>query len=62
MVEFLLLMRAHLALRDRPHAIALLGLRQNHCRLTGVTQGGVIGGIDFQRVVSATPQTIDVGI
>ena len=62
MVELLLLMRAHLALADRPHAVALLGLRQNDCRLTGMTQSGVIGGMDLQRIMSASAQTIDIGI
>ncbi len=59
-VELLLLVRAHLALAPGAHAVALLGLGEDHRGLALVVHGGVIGGIDLDRVVAAAFQAVDV--
>ena len=61
-VELLLLMRAHLALAPETHAVALLGLREDHGRLALVLQRRPIGGVDLHRVVAAAVQPVDVRV
>ncbi len=59
-VELLLLMSGHAALSCRAHAVALLGLGQDHGRLAAMIRCRVISGIDFYRIVTTTPQPVDV--
>ncbi len=59
-VGLFLLVGAHLPLAPEPHAVALLGLRQDHRRLPLVPRGLVIRGVDLQRVVAAALQPVDV--
>ena len=59
-VELLLLVGAHLALAPVAHAVALLGLREDHRGLALVLARRVVGGIDLHRVVAAAAQAVDV--
>ena len=61
-VEFLLLVRAHLALPRLAHAVAFLGLGKDHRRAPLVVRGGCIGGEDLHRIVTATAQAVDVRV
>ena len=58
-VEFLLLVGALLA-APMAHAVALLGLGEDHRGLALVVRGGVVCGVDLHRVVPAPAQAVDV--
>ena len=60
--ELLGLMGDHLPLAGRAHAVALDGLGENHGRLPLVLGGGLVGGVDFERVVAAAGQRPDLGV
>ena len=59
-VELLLLVGAHLALAPVAHAVALLGLGEDHRRLALVRGGRAVRGVDLHRVVAAAAQAVDV--
>ena len=59
-VQLLLLVGAHLALPPVSHAVALLGLGQDHRRLPAVPHGGVVRSVDLHGIVSAAAQPVDV--
>ena len=59
-VELLLLVRGHAALRRGAHAVALLGLGEDHGRLARVARGVPVRREDLHRVVAAAAQAIDV--
>lgn len=58
-VQFLLLVRRHLALAGRAHAEAFLGLRQNHRGLALMPRRPMVGGVDLHHIVAATMQAVD---
>ena len=62
MFEFFRLMRDHAPLAPVAHAVALFGLGQDDGGLARMVGGGVVGGIDFHRVVAAAAQAVDVGV
>ena len=53
-------MGGHAALAGTTHAVALLGVGQDHRRLPGVRLGGCIGGMDLHQVVAAALEPIDL--
>ncbi len=54
--DLLLLMGDHLALARLAHAVALDGLGENDGRLALVLRGGLVGGVDLDRIVAAALQ------
>ena len=59
-VQLLLAVRGHLALAGRAHAVALLGVRQDHGGLAAVRGGRGVGGVDLHQVVAAALQAVDL--
>ena len=59
-LELLLLVRGHAALAGLAHAVALLGLRQDHGRLARGARRRVVGGVDLHQVVAAALQAVDL--
>ncbi|MPM44892.1 hypothetical protein SDC9_91574 [bioreactor metagenome] len=53
-------MRGHLALPRRAHAVALLGMRQNHRGLAARLGSSGIGRIDLHQIVAAALQAVDL--
>ncbi len=61
-IEFLLLVRGHLALPGLPHAEAFLGLGQDHRRPAFVQARRPVGGMDLEHVMAAALETVDLFI
>ncbi len=59
-VELLLLVRGHAPLPRRAHAVALLGLGEDHGGLALVARGVPVGREDLHGIVAAAAQAIDV--
>ncbi len=59
-VELLLAVRGHLALAGLAHAVALLGVREDHRGLAAVARGGSIGRVDLHQVMPAALQAVDL--
>ncbi len=59
-LQLLLLVRAHLALAPVAHAVAFLGLGQDDGGLALVPHRRVIGGVNFDRIVPAALEPVDV--
>jgi hypothetical protein len=59
-VQLLLAVRGHPALAGAAHAVALLGVRQDHGRLAAVRRRGGVGGVDLHRVVPAALEAVDL--
>ena len=55
-------MGAHLALAGLAHAVAFLGLGEDHRRASLVVRGGGVSGENLHRVVPAAPKTVDVRV
>ncbi len=53
-------MRGHAALARRAHAVALLGVGQDHRRLAAVLRRRGIGGVDLHQVVAAALEPVDL--
>jgi hypothetical protein len=60
LVQLLLAVRGHLALARLAHAVALLGVRQDHRGLAAVLRGGGVGGVDLDQVVAAALEAVDL--
>ena len=58
--QLLDLMRGVFRFAGVSHAVALHRLRENHRRFAGVVQGGVVCGVDLERIVAAAVQAHDV--
>jgi O-acetyl-ADP-ribose deacetylase (regulator of RNase III) len=52
--------RGHLALARLAHAVALLGVGQDHRGLALVRAGGRVGGVDLHQVVAAALEAVDL--
>ena len=59
-VELLLAVRGHLALAGAAHAKTLLGVRQDHGRLTPMPGRRRVGSEDLHQVVSAALEAVDL--
>ena len=55
-------MGGHLAFAPLAHAVTFFGLRQYDRRASAAACCRVIGGINFQRIMTAAPQPVDVGV
>ena len=62
MAELLGLMRDHLPLAGRPHAIAFDCLGEDDGRLALMIDRSLVGGIDLDRIVPASGQRPDLGV
>ena len=60
LAHLLRLVGDHLAFASLAHAVALYGLGQNERRLSLVIVGGLVGGINLCRVVTAARQLPDL--
>ena len=59
-VQLLLAVGGHLALARRAHAVALLGVGQDHGGRPDVGGGGRIRGVDLHEVVAASLEAVDL--
>ncbi len=60
LVELFLAVRGHLALTGLTHAIAFLGVGQNDGGLATVLQRGAVGGVNFDNVVAAAFEAVNL--
>ena len=60
LVELFLAVRGHLALARRAHAVALLGVGQDHHGLAGVGRGRLVGRVDLDQVMAAAFEPVDL--